>query len=424
MADNKQTVLEALRYEMLSSRDIAKRTSLSQPTVSRVLKTLPVLKLGGGRSTVFALLAKANGLPLYQVDPKGQLLHLGTLYERPDEATVLVGEDGYQVYDSLPYFLYDALPAGFLGSITLKNIVQTDSFLTTRSDSWSDAQIVHYLTHYGFDLAGNTILGHSMAERASAAEFEVVNRDGYSQITAQIQTAPQIYGSSIAGEQPKFTAYNGNQHLIVKYSPLLSEQNPVAQRHRDLMICEHLALESLREAGIAAAKSHLVSSDRLYLEIERFDRIGEHGRRGMVSLRALDAQYVGKNSNWVEIAQELLKQKRISQQSFAQVEIAYAFGLLIANTDMHLGNFSFFMEGLDIGEATPIYDMLPMAYMPKQGELMNPEMTMPRFIPVSESAKAIAREVAIRFWQTVLDNPDISADFKGLVHSIANPLNG
>lgn len=422
MADNKQKILDALRYEMLSSRDIAKRTGISQPTVSRVLKNLPVLKLGGGRSTVFALLAKADGLPLYQVDSKGQMLLLGTLYERPDEATVLVGNDGYQAYENLPFYFYDTLPSGFLGAITLKKIVQTDTVLTSRSENWSYAQIVHYLTHYGFDLAGNQVLGNSMAEQASAAQFEAVSRDGYSQITAQIKAAPQIYGSSIAGEQPKFTAYNGNQHLIVKYSPLLSENNPVAQRHQDLMICEHLALESLREAGIAAAKSHLVSSDRLYLEIERFDRIGEHGRRGMVSLRALDAEYVGKNSNWVEIAQELLKQKRVSQQSFEQVEIAYAFGLLIANTDMHLGNFSFFMEGLEIGEATPIYDMLPMAYMPKQGELMNPEMKVPRFIPVSESAQAIAQAVAIKFWQTVLDNPDISTDFKGLIHSITRSL--
>lgn len=77
---------------------------------------------------------------------------------------------------------------------------------------------------------------------------------------------------------------------------------------------------------------------------------------------------------------------------------------------------------MDIGEATPIYDMLPMAYMPRQGELMNPEWQTPRFIPVSESAKTIAQEVAIKFWQTVLDNPDISADFKGFVQSIKTEL--
>nr|WP_279576227.1 HipA domain-containing protein [Thiomicrorhabdus marina] len=254
-----------------------------------------------------------------------------------------------------------------------------------------------------------------MAERVSELNFAQISRIDYSQITAQIKASPQVFGSSIAGEQPKFTVYNDAHHLIVKYSPLLSEKNPVAQRHRDLLICEHLALESLREAGIPAAKSSLFMDDRVYLEIARFDRIGEFGRKGMVSLRALDAEYVGKNSNWVEIAQSLLSQKIISQQSFEQVEIAYAFGQLIANTDMHLGNFSFYMDGINIGEATPIYDMLPMAYMPRQGELMNPEWQTPRFIPVSENARNIAQEIAERFWESVGKQSDISDEFKELV---------
>ncbi|MBO1927038.1 HipA domain-containing protein [Thiomicrorhabdus sp. 6S2-11] len=415
MADNKQLILDALRYEMLSSRDIAKRTGISQPTVSRVLKTLPVLKLGGGRSTVFALLTQPEALPLYQVDEGGKLLLLGSLYRRLDGASVLVYADGYQAYDSLPFYLYDVLPAGFLGAITLKKIIQIDSSLNTRSDSWSHAQVVHYLTHYGADLTGNLVLGNQMAERVSELNFAQISRIDYSQITAQIKASPQVFGSSIAGEQPKFTVYNDAHHLIVKYSPLLSEKNPVAQRHRDLLICEHLALESLREAGIPAAKSSLFMDDRVYLEIARFDRIGEFGRKGMVSLRALDAEYVGKNSNWVEIAQSLLSQKIISQQSFEQVEIAYAFGQLIANTDMHLGNFSFYMDGINIGEATPIYDMLPMAYMPRQGELMNPEWQTPRFIPVSENARNIAQEIAERFWESVGKQSDISDEFKELV---------
>ncbi|WP_319558097.1 HipA domain-containing protein [Thiomicrorhabdus sp.] len=422
MADNKETILHALRYEMLSSRDIAKRTGISQPTVSRVLKTLPVLKLGGGRSTIFTLLAKQDSLPLYQVDATGKLVRIGVLYERPDEETVLVYADGYQTYENLPYYLYDTLPAGFLGAITLEQIIQNDQTLTTRSDSWSYTQILHYLTHYGVDLAGNFVLGNFMAERASSLSFDVVSRENYAQITTQIKTSPQVFASSIAGEQPKFTAYNGTQHLIVKYSPLLNEQNPVAERHRDLMICEHLALESLCEAGIPAAKSHLIKGDRLYLEIERFDRVGEYGRRGMVSLRALDAEYAGKNSHWVEIAQSLVHQKRISQKSFEQVEIAYAFGQFIANTDMHLGNFSFFLKGLEIDEAAPIYDMLPMAYMPKQGELMNPDMTVPRFVPVSETAKKRALATAKEFWMKVLEHQEISDDFKRLVASMSESL--
>lgn len=61
--------------------------------------------------------------------------------------------------------------------------------------------------------------------------------------------------------------------------------------------------------------------------------------------------------------------------------------------------FRFFMDGLGVGQPTPIYDMLPMAYMPKQGELINPELDIPRFVDVSNLAKHTTMKAAIDFWQ-------------------------
>lgn len=412
MTHNEELIRHVLKYENLSSSTISKRTGVSQPTVSRTLKKMPVIKLGDGRGTLFALVETNAPESLYEISEAGLVSQLGNLYHQPEGRMLLVQGTKYIAYEGLPFYFYDAVPSGFLGSIHLKNIVERDSRLTTKSQDWSDLQVLHYMENYGDDLAGNLVLGSRMAEQASAKEYLNKGRADYATITGSINKVPENMGSSIAGEQPKFTLYNGKDHLIVKYSPLLSESNPVATRHRDLMVCEHLALEVLRSNGMDGSETDLHISDRVYLEVKRFDRIGLHGRRGMVSLKYIDAEYSGLNSTWPEIAQNLFRQDVISEKDIDDIEVAYAFGKYIANSDMHNGNFSFFMEGLTLSGATPIYDMLPMAFMPVQGELRSPELIAPKFINVSNEARTKALSMAIQFWSRVVEHDLISQDFK------------
>lgn len=70
-------------------------------------------------------------------------------------------------------------------------------------------------------------------------------------------------------------------------------------------MCEHLALQTLREAGLPAARTQIFTgAGRVFLESERFDRTvpqtstGQAGRLGMVSLQVYDAEYVGEMDNW------------------------------------------------------------------------------------------------------------------------------
>lgn len=422
MTKNEEIVLRALQHDNLSSTDIAQATQLSQPTVSRTLKGMHVIKLGGGRSTVFALIDSRPPLSLYQVSSEGMISLIGELYFQSGGRMVLNLKKGYVEYEGLPFYFYDALPAGFLGSITLKNIIVRDPMLTTNSQQWSTVQILHYLTHYGKDLTGNLILSQPMAIKAGELQYPITTRADYSQITSDINKAPENLGSSVAGKQPKFTAYNGSEHIIVKYSPLMAEDNPVATRHRDLLICEHLALSSLTQSGVKASETYLHQDDRIYLEIKRFDRIGAHGREGIVSLRTIDAEYVGKNSNWPDIAISLLTQGLISQEDYFNVEVAYTFGRYIANSDMHNGNFSFFIKDLTLKGTTPIYDMLPMAFMPVQGELRNPDIVLPRFIGTSEEAQVKAKDIAIQFWMSVMEHPLISNEFKTQTQTLYESL--
>lgn len=415
-------IQQALRYVNLSASAIAKATGLSQPTVSRALKKLPVVKLGAGRGTVFAWVEAEAPEPLYEINETGDVIHLGDLYRQPENRTLLVRETSHIAYDGLPFYFYDAVPSGFLGAIHLKQIVEKDQRLTTKSQDWSDLQIWHCMTHYGDDLVGNLVLGSQMAQLASTKPYPVLERKDYSGIAGAINRSPDNMGSSVAGEQPKFTVFDGNHHLIVKYSPAFSEDNPVATRHRDLMVCEHLALDTLRANGVKAAETTLYQDDRLYLEVKRFDRNGRYGRKGMASLKVIDAEYTGVNGRWPQIANALVRQNILTEKDRYDVEVAYAFGRYIANADMHTGNLSFFMQRFELMGVTPVYDMLPMAYMPVQGELRNPELTAPRFIEVSNEAKGKALAIAVAFWHHVMVHDLISEAFKTVVKPFCESL--
>ena len=116
-------------------------------------------------------------------------------------------------------------------------------------------------------------------------------------------------GSSAGGEQPKFTAYadtnDGPRHVMVKFSE--KRDSPVSQRWRDVLLAEHLALTTLRQAGVSAAISTVIDHEgQRFLEVQRFDRVGTLGRMAVMSLSALDAEFVGEaHQPWPVVVKQL-----------------------------------------------------------------------------------------------------------------------
>jgi len=186
MHSNEEIIKNVLKYQNLSSSAIAKATGISQPTVSRALKKLPVIKIGAGRNTVFALVEEQSSIPLYKINKIGNITCLGHMHHQPQNRILLLQESKHTSYEGLPFYFYDAIPSGFLGSIHLKHIVQSDQKLTTKSQDWSDQQILHYMTHYGEDLAGNLVLGNAMADKAANKNFPVFSREDYSYIAGSM----------------------------------------------------------------------------------------------------------------------------------------------------------------------------------------------------------------------------------------------
>lgn len=355
-----------LRSGPASARQLVERLGISQPTVSRALATLSgeIVRIGSGRSIQYALRDSGRGLgdiPVYRIAADGTIRRLGVLLPVCPSGFVMRQEDGHCLHsDNLPWWLLDMCPQGFLGRAYAEHHAATLGLPPSLAE-WSEAHMLRALVAHGEDVVGNLLLGDVARERFINAPLPVpVDRLRYPELAAAAERG-EIPGSSAGGEQPKFTAYTG-QHVIVKFTS--ADDNPVAQRWRDLLAAEHIATEVLLSAGIQASRSRLIDiAGRRFLEVERFDRVGALGRRALHSLTSVEAEFVGDGqSPWPVLAARLAAQGIITEEAAALASLLYAFGALIGNTDMHNGNLSFVAEHGRPYQLAPAYDMLPMAF--------------------------------------------------------------
>lgn len=284
-------------------------------------------------------------------------------------------EDGVALHNaSLPWWLFDMRPLGYLGRAYATRH-GAELGLPERLTDWTDTHALRALLAHGHDVVGNLLLGDIARDRFLAAPVPKPIAEGQKAETyARLALAAargETPGSSAGGEQPKFTASamtpDGPRHVIVKFSEL--EEGSVSERWRDLLLAEHLALETLREAGIPAAKTRIFDyGGQRFLEVERFDRIGDLGRRALISLAALDAEFVGAGTGgWPIIARSLAADGQIRPEASDGADLLWAFGTLIGNSDMHSGNLSFVSEQGRPYRIAPAYDMTPMAFAPRSG---------------------------------------------------------
>lgn len=109
-----------------------------------------------------------------------------------------------------------------------------------------------------------------------------------------------------------------------------------------------------------------------FLEVPRFDRIGQLGRLAVFSLRALDAEFIGDvSAPWPLLVGRLAAHGHVHADAVAGAARLWAFGTLIGNTDMHAGNVSFIGAHGRPYQLAPAYDVLPMAFAPRSGGAVN-----------------------------------------------------
>ena len=372
----------------MAAQQLLKEVAISQPTLSRTIAAMgaDVVRVRNARSIQYALRDNVRGLvdiPVYRVGTDGKIKRSGLLIPVRDDGFVMQQEDGSALHSQgIPWWLLDMRPQGFMGRAYATRHAQSLGLPASIAE-WSDAQALRVLLAHGHDAVGNILLGDLARDRfinASDPTAIPLHQKGeaYARLANEVASTEESW-SSAAGEQPKFAAYSETQtetgtgcsHQIVKFT--LPEDNTITERWRDLLLAEHHALQTLSDAGVAAARSAVIDyGGQRFLEIERFDRVGVWGRCGMFSLAAVDAEFTGMaRSPWPVVTATLAAAGHITNEAHESAALLYAFGTLIGNTDMHHGNLSFISahgRRDDRPDAlAPAYDMLPMGFQPRSG---------------------------------------------------------
>lgn len=440
--DRSIPIERALRRGPRTTAELAALINVSSSTITRALADIPTaLTMGRARASLHGLADRLRGLPtqahpVYRVAEDGSVVEIGRI-------TAVVGADFWwenliepersRKFDSLPWFLNDMRPQGFLGRLTVRHFASQG--WPSRLEVWSERDTLAAMLLGGaHDSIGNLLIG----DRALST-YRILRPPLLAGFPAEIHERLDRYGALVVamgkdatagpsanGEQPKFCAVvdGGSaerplRHLLVKFTaPTVTE---AGCRWSDLLVMEERCLASVRDGlGIpAAVASYHAGGGRAYLEVERFDRTPGGGRRGVISFSSLDAEFVGAGENWTVVADALVEQGHLERAAVRTVRRLEHFGALVGNTDRHLGNISVHFDGVRPCSLTPVYDFLPMRYAPTTVGMPSEPLTTDQLAraPVeglSDDDLIRGLSSAAAFWRGCSQDPRISAPMLAL----------
>ncbi len=425
--------------EPVPAGQLVQALGVSRPVLGRLVAEAGprVLRIGKARATAYVAretTGAGGAWPLWRMRADASLEELGTLHVLRGGHFQLETSGGRSTlthpvdtvsghFPGLPWFLDDLRPQGFLGR-TLAHRQGRQLGVPDDLNRWQPRDILLAITRTGGTGAGDLLLGQTAVEQAlteRATPTDAVDTDQRSRRYAQwaqAALAGEDIGSSPGGEQPKFTATvigsEGRHAVLVKFA--VPDDGQAARRWADLLVCEHLALRCLHEAGLSASASELVDAEGYTcLEVRRFDRTPDLlGRRGYVSLLALDAAFIGDGGrDWSLAGERLMAAGWIDTATATQMARLHWFGRLIGNTDMHAGNLGFHLTDHAPLALAPAFDMLPMSLAPSRTGAVRAVQPLQPAAPDRAGQTlhiAWAAAAACMFWRRVAEDGRIGSD--------------
>lgn len=417
--------------------------------------------------------ALVSSVPVHQVLESGQIRRLGEWIHAERRLELLTAgfpllpAGHHAVEGDLPWIFWDMCPSGFLG----KRFARLERGLSLNAEprTWGRDEALRALTEAGDDLPGSLIIGErSLARwqeaRAREASWEleadrfhrgeidaapglarsaggsvVVGRrpwDPPEEIDAWL-TAESSYGgsSSLGGERPKLATRTATGGSLLKFSPpvappetpewaarrahfeatglMFPATTPQGQRWADLLRVEAHCAQTLRAFGVAAvdAAAAYSLSGRVVLEIARYDRTPDWGRRGASTLYWYSRERLEDvNVPAPHVVARLVSDGHLDASAAAIVERVHAFSDAIGNTDAHLGNYGLVFDDQGKASLAPFYDILPMALAPAHDELPDARL-LPR---VGQPADPTVASWVDELVRRVSADGEISSPFREL----------
>lgn len=364
--------------------------------------------------------------PLFRLRPDGTVERLGHAVPQPGDTVqvhvtanrpnLICPPDGGDpgTFPGLPWFLDDLRPQGYLGRAYARHHGH-DFGMPLDPERSGPRSLLKMLSHTGGTRQGDIIPGENALQAAlmsREAPPDLVRAATRQQ--AYPERAAAVMAGTLAclgpgGEQPKFTATVEDDGqcdaVLVKFSR--AADGEAAERWADLLVCEHLALQCLRDAGIQAAASELIqTSDYTFLEVRRFDRTPNLlGRLGFVSLISLSSAFVGDvTADWGSAGEQLRALGWVTPVTATRMAQLHAFGRLIGNSDMHQGNIGFHLADRGSLPLAPAYDMLPMSLAPSRTGVLRATAPINPVAPLRAGELAHlqwAAPLAVDFWKRV-----------------------
>ncbi len=407
---------------VLTARGLRDRLGVSPATLMRVVRATGsgVLRIGRGRATQYGFRQtwpnlETTRFPVFRISDRGTAESAGELITMAARQTLWLPANA--VAAGLPIELADARPSGFLGRHFAS--IHSDLRLPARATDWSDHHILIAMSRRGEDLTGNLIVGDESFARWQALEPFAATPADYPRL-ADATTSGHPPGSSAGGERPKFGAFAGGRHVLVKFVARGGAGDLVARRWCDLLVLEALALEVASSRGVPTARTAIVESDsHMFLESERFDRAGVRGRLAVLSLAAVHDEAA---DTWARAAVLLQSAGRLSAEDARRLQWLDAFGALVGNADRHQYNVAFFPDGPMVRLA-PAYDHASMAYAPSaDGQVSYRSVTLSHATADTLAVWDEARAAAGEFWERGSEDPRVSDEFRTVCAGHARAL--